>query len=948
MKRRILTVVVVALSLLASAAAPAPQRSAAYERYDVDIAVQPDGSLAVAETYQLRFEGEFRTGFAEIPLDNVLDIVDVEVREGDRTYTREGTGPGTYTLERGYDAIRVDWEYEPTSGSGTETRIFTVAYRVLGALWVYPDVDWLMWKAVPADRSGIPTEASRVTVHLPEQIEEDRLVAYSSGIEASVEVTDGQTVVFESGGSVPGGTAFEVKVGFPHGLTDATVTDWQRRADQMITSYRWTNLDVDLTVSSDGLLQIRERHALAVDVGHLYSGYRSIPWIYLDDIRDISVESAEQPFAYSESPCDYCYVVEEKPGRGDWASFDGDTVVIDTDRAGSTLIEWAFPPIGTGGSGAFEVSYTVDGAVRVLTNTQEINWTAVFADRDVPVESATVTVHLPPDVSREEVTLTGGPKTALPDGSLRVEHDGSVPAGQPWAVTVEMPGDATSAVTPRWQGQLQNALEEERAHLEAERQRAVRRARWQVALGALGCLFPILGVTGVITAWYLWGRDRAAPPVASYLTEPPSDLPPGIVAYLVDEKPTVKGALADLLRLATLGLITVDLQKPDFTVRLNWTKRIEEGESIRVADGDPIELADHERTLFNMLVDRIREIRGRGGGDERAIKGPVPFSRIREAFQRELPTIYAEMGEAASQYFSVLPETARRRWSWTGQIVVLVSGALTLIGLCGTTSIGWPACAPPLGLAMVGFLFMGVSRWMPQRTTLGIEEAARWRAFRRYLKNLKRFDDTEAAQAVLDRHFPYAVALDVDEIVLQQAAEMDARVPVWTVPVPVDVGRTVVGSEQRSLGKRVSRGLRPPSPPASTPRTAQARPSLSDRPVGADLSLQGLSDSLSRSLNSASRSLSAVLSKAAGDVDGEDSPFEVAARGAGKATKWSWKAGTSTMRVLGDILESSSSGGGGGGYSGGGFRSSSWSSGGSSFGGSSSSRSSGGGSRGFG
>jgi hypothetical protein len=35
-------------------------------------------------------------------------------------------------------------------------------------------------------------------------------------------------------------------------------------------------------------------------------------------------------------------------------------------------------------------------------------------------------------------------------------------------------------------------------------------------------------------------------------------------------------------------------------------------------------------------------------------------------------------------------------------------------------------------------------------------------------------------------------------------------------------------------------------------------------------------------------------------------------RHAGTATKLSWKAGTTTMKVLGDILEESSAGGGGG------------------------------------
>ena len=51
--------------LFSLGASPQPQeKSVTYERYDVEIAIQPDGSLLVAETYQIRFEGEFHTGFA--------------------------------------------------------------------------------------------------------------------------------------------------------------------------------------------------------------------------------------------------------------------------------------------------------------------------------------------------------------------------------------------------------------------------------------------------------------------------------------------------------------------------------------------------------------------------------------------------------------------------------------------------------------------------------------------------------------------------------------------------------------------------------------------------------------------------------------------------------------------------------------------------------------------
>jgi uncharacterized membrane protein YgcG len=929
------------------AAAPQPQRSVIYERYDVDIDIQADGSLLVAETYQLRFEGEFRTGFAEIPLGYVSDIVEVQVREGERIYDDLGSGPGTFEISREWDAIRVDWEYEPTSGS--EVRTFTVSYRVLGGLWVYPEGDRLSWTAVPDDRSGIPVASSRVTVHLPRPIDPDDVAVAAPG--ATAEIADAQTLVFESQGPVLDGTPLEVTVRFPHGLTAATTPDWQRKIDEALASYRWTEFDVDLKIAPDGSLTVTEKQTLAVEEGYLYHGYRVIPWLYLDQITGIEVRSDGQAFAFSTDPCEYCYVMEQKSGRDDWAVFNGRQVVINEDRVGSTLVEWAFPALEAGTSATFELSYTVLGAVRVLTNAQEIAWTAVFADRDAPVGAASVSLHLPPDLNPDDVTVSGGATALQADETLRVTHEGPVPEGEAWSVDIRMPADATTAGKSVWQSQLEWQLQREQAIIEAEREKAVRRARWQVGLGALGCLFPILGITIVSAAWYVWGRDRPAPPVASYLTEPPSDLPPGIVAYLVDEKPTVKGVLGDLLHLATLGLISVDLQKRDFTVQLNWTRQIDEGEAVRVAGGEEVELIEHERTLFNMLVERIQDVIKQSDRKNKRKSLPIPFSKIETTFTRVLPTIYEQMGEIASQYFSTLPETARRRWRWAGQRVVIAAGLLALVGLCGMTAVGWAAWAPPVGLALVGLMLMVVSRWMPQRTTLGIEEAARWRAFRRYLKNLKQFGDLEAAQAVLDRYFPYAVALDVDEIVLREAEKMDAYVPIWMAPAPIDVG-TTIGRIQRSpaLRDRVTGGLRAPQPVTAAPRAAKVRPLLSERPAGADFSLQGISDNLSSSLNRASRSLSSLLNTAVGEVDDVDSPFEVVVRGAGRATKLSWKAGTTTMKVLGDILEESSSGGGGGGFSGGGFRSSSWSSGGSSFSGGSgsSTRSSGGGSRGFG
>ena len=123
------------------------------------------------------------------------------------------------------------------------------------------------------------------------------------------------------------------------------------------------------------------------------------------------------------------------------------------------------------------------------------------------------------------------------------------------------------------------------------------------------------------------------------------------LAYLVDEEPTVKGVLADLLHLATLGLISVDLRKSDFTIVLSWGKQIDEGEVVQVEGGEEVTLAKHERTLFNTLLEAIKWT-----------NRPTRFSDV-HTFTSILPAIYTEMGEAATQYFSTRPDEARRRWN---------------------------------------------------------------------------------------------------------------------------------------------------------------------------------------------------------------------------------------------------------------------------------------------
>jgi hypothetical protein len=206
----------------------------------------------------------------------------------------------------------------------------------------------------------------------------------------------------------------------------------------------------------------------------------------------------------------------------------------------------------------------------------------------------------------------------------------------------------------------------------------------------------------------------------------------------------------------------------------------------------------------------------------------------------------------------------------------------------------------------VGLAFLLISRWMPQKTAAGSQEAAQWRAFQAYLRRLKNYAGLAEAQRLLDEYFAYAVALDVADVVLTQAGELGAQMPVWTYSLRLEFA---------------GQAAEPASPagPAGTPVEEAPRPIrvARDRPAEASpprLSLAGLSRQLGRQLSSASSEIGRILNSAAG-ASGADTPFKMILKRADRVVDMSWDAATSTSEVIGDIMKQSSAGGGTGSYS---------------------------------
>ena len=212
---------VMALSLLFSPWRAPAAKSYSADRFDVDVAVQADGSLVVTERLTLRFVGgPFTYVFRHLPAE-YTDGIDVTGASVDGVALSEGEDAGQVEIT-GRDPIKVTWHFAPTSDS---THTFDLTYRVWGVVRQANDADVLIWQALP-DEHEYAIAASTVRVTYPETVPLLGAPEVQTGA-ATVE-QGANTVIFDARGLEPDETLIVALRFSPGSLIDAP-PQWQTR-----------------------------------------------------------------------------------------------------------------------------------------------------------------------------------------------------------------------------------------------------------------------------------------------------------------------------------------------------------------------------------------------------------------------------------------------------------------------------------------------------------------------------------------------------------------------------------------------------------------------------------------------------------------------------------------------------------------------------------------------
>jgi uncharacterized membrane protein len=313
---------------------------------------------------------------------------------------------------------------------------------------------------------------------------------------------------------------------------------------------------------------------------------------------------------------------------------------------------------------------------------------------------------------------------------------------------------------------------------EAAEARDETREAWLQRLQPLfGLLLVALSVAAVAFVYLRYGEEPKVEYSGRYEREPPTDDPPAVISAIISQRPSVgtrefTATLFDLIRRGVLKAQPVSVKKGGLLGEKTVT-------DLRV------ELGSYETGALEVFERRVLNLAARV-----LSRGPVNLTDFEERIKDD-----REANRSSYESFTDdlkrdvegrdLVEKSPGRWLGPAAVLVGLVGAawfvLSLLGV-NVVSLFCLIFSSFFSIIVAGFIvwvtyrvvsrFAGsaLHRMWVRRTPKGALLHARWRAFRRYLTDFSRMEESPPASLALWEQFlVYGIALGVAEQVLEAA-----------------------------------------------------------------------------------------------------------------------------------------------------------------------------------
>jgi hypothetical protein len=393
-------------------------------------------------------------------------------------------------------------------------------------------------------------------------------------------------------------------------------------------------------------------------------------------------------------------------------------------EAGDPLqVTWHFTPT-SGAAHIFVVRYRADGVIR-KGDGDTLIWRAIPEDHDYSIDRSTVTLIYPPQASVLDEPALDWNFDAAWEANRVILTAHSIAADQDLILRARFaPGSLTSAA-PQWQTQKEQV------------DAATAKALPAGLLGGIATL--LLGGLGLFTYLRADRRDLNISPV-TYTANPPADVAPAIIGKLTRQQHSFMGAIFDLAQREALEL----REEKGFWGTKNY---------MLVRTDRPVTLKPFERVLMDVIFK----------SGEMQVNMNEAGSRL--AAQNNL------FEEALEQ------ELLQRGWLDPGRIqkrtrllkiglfaLFLTIGGLLMAVLSGgewrqnldIAVIFGAAAGVGLGIFFLAIALLIYAGTYSVLTPAGEEQAARWKGFAAYLKQVSKGREPAIRTDYFERYLAYA------------------------------------------------------------------------------------------------------------------------------------------------------------------------------------------------
>ncbi|WP_328524151.1 DUF2207 domain-containing protein [Kribbella sp. NBC_00359] len=412
------------------------------------------------------------------------------------------------------------------------------------------------------------------------------------------------------------------------------------------------------------------------------------------------------------------------------------------------------------GTTQLDFTYTVKGAVAKTLNGTEVRF-APLTGINLPVTQANI-LFSTPEVSH--VSCFAGAIDSNTPCTLAQIGETSGPTFQQQMLP---PGNTVRMVIGFPEGEIAaNSIVEYRKTF--KRAFSTDTAQLLTALAIL-----LLGVIALLVLYRLRGRDRVDPrrvvPASLFSLgtdtridfSPPSDLRPGEVGTLIDERIDPVDVTATIIDLAVRGHITIiELEHETEYARPDWELR-------RVSNAPSEELQRYENVLIRAIF-----------GDSDSVLVSELGRQVRANLAQVQDALYD--GVVKRGWFNERPDRTRSLWATIGIVITVLGVALTVVLALLST---WGLVG--LAVTLVGIGLIVVGRYMPAKAPAAGRVLGQVAAIRGELLEM------DVSELPVDQHaelcsraLPYAVVLGGSE------RWIDALVATDSTPDEEDEGFT--------------------------------------------------------------------------------------------------------------------------------------------------------------